>query len=140
MKLRIAFTLVALVLLARAALAGQVDYKAGVPLAPSDAAGGWTVESHGRSVCMIDLSPARTAAGPFGAHLRGDCAGTLPPNVAGWTPISGGMALTGPQGRVLLPFERWSDSLFVARISTGDNVQLMRGGPHPQAAPAAPMQ
>ena len=41
------------------------------------------------------------------------------------------MALTGQDGQVLLPFDRWSNSLFVAKRATGDEVQLMRGPPHP---------
>lgn len=130
MKLNIAFPLVAFMLLARAALAADVDHETGVPLSPSEAAGGWTVEAHGHSVCMIQLSPDQAGSNFYHAQPQGDCGAVLPNGVAGWTPTRGGMALTDQNGQVLLPFDRWSNSLFVARISTGDNVQLMRGSPH----------
>jgi hypothetical protein len=129
MRLNIAFPIVAFVLLARAALAADVEHETGVPLSPREAAGGWTVESHGRSICMIRLSDARRAGGAYGARVEGDCGDVLPDGVAGWAPTTGGMALTDQAGQVLLPFDRWSNSLFVSAISTGDNVQLMRGAP-----------
>jgi hypothetical protein len=118
-------------LLAGAAVA-QPDHEAGVPLSPGEAAGGWTVETGGHAVCMITLSAARVGASAYGATPKGDCRSLIPAGVAGWTPTRGGMALTDQSGQVLLPFDRWSNSLFVAKISTGDEVQLMRGGPHPQ--------
>ena len=37
------------------------------------------------------------------------------------------MALTGADGQVLLPFDRWSNSLFVSEIGSARDVQLMRG-------------
>lgn len=108
---------------ALAASAIAADHEAGAPLSPREAAGVWTVESQGRSVCELTLSAHN------GARPHGDCGGLLPGGVAGWTAISDGMALTDASGQVLLPFDRWSNSLFVAKIGTGDNVQLMRGGP-----------
>jgi hypothetical protein len=39
------------------------------------------------------------------------------------------MALTGVDGQVLAPFNRWSNSLFVSHRSSGVDVQLMRGPP-----------
>jgi hypothetical protein len=130
MRLKLALSLIALAWTSGAAFAADaVDHEAGVPLAPAEAAGGWTVESQGHAVCMITLSAARIGAGAYGATPRGDCGALIPPGVAGWTPTSHGMALTDPSGQVLLPFDRWSNSLFVANIATGDNVQLMRGPP-----------
>jgi hypothetical protein len=132
MRLNIAFPIVAFVLLARAALASDVNHETGVPLSPREAAGGWTVESHGRSICMIRLSSERGAGGAYAAQPQGDCGAVLPSGVSGWTPTTGGMALTDQSGQVLLPFDRWSNSLMVAKIGTGDNVQLMRGAPSAQ--------
>ena len=135
MNLRLTFaTVAAACLAAGAALAA--DHEAGVPLSPGEAAGAWTVESHGHAVCMIQLSPRKAGAAGFAAAPRGDCGALLPAGVAGWTPASGGMALTASNGQVLLPFDRWSNSLFVARIASGDEVQLMRGGP--RVRPDAP--
>jgi len=130
MRPKIFLPLIALVWLARAAMAA--DHEAGVPLTPGEAAGGWTVETQGHAVCMITLTASRIGASAYGATPKGDCGALIPSGVAGWTPTAGGMALTDQGGQVLLPFDRWSDSLFVAKISTGDEVQLMRGGPHPQ--------
>jgi hypothetical protein len=78
---------------------------------------------------MITLTAARIGASAYGATPKGDCGALIPAGVAGWTPTAGGMALTDQSGQVLLPFNRWSNSLFVAKISTGDDVQLMRGPP-----------
>jgi hypothetical protein len=131
MRLKIALPFVALAWLAGAAFAADaVDHEAGVPLTPGEAAGGWTVESHGHAVCSITLSASKAGAA-YGATPRGDCGQLIPAGVAGWTPVAGGMALTDQAGQVLLPFNRWSNSLFVAKISTGDEVQLMRGPPNP---------
>jgi len=124
MKLKFAIPLAA-ALCALASAAVAADHEAGVPLSPQEAAGVWTLESRGHSVCEISLS-ADKAATP-----HGDCGGLLPGGVAGWVPVSDGMALTDASGQVLLPFDRWSNSLFVAKIATGDEVQLMRGGPNP---------
>ena len=53
-------------LVAGAAMAA--DNEAGVPLRPSEAAGGWTVERNGRTICMITLSAAKAGAAGFGAR------------------------------------------------------------------------
>jgi hypothetical protein len=49
-------------------LAIAADHEAGVPLTPAEAVGAWTLESGGRSVCILHLSAAR--AGRFGYGLR----------------------------------------------------------------------
>jgi hypothetical protein len=58
------------------------------------------------------------------------CGGALPDGVEAWAATSDGMALTGPDGRVLVPFARWSNSLFVSHRGSGTDVQLMRGPPN----------
>src|SRR5579864_4754550 len=109
-----------------AGVAAAADNEAGVPLSPGDAAGVWTLESGGQAICRVALSARATGAG-FLATPDGGCGDALPAGVAGWAPTGDGMALTGAGGKVLLPFDRWSNSLFVAHIGSGRNVQLMRG-------------
>jgi hypothetical protein len=115
----------ALVALAGAAFA-QPDHEAGVPLSPAEAAGGWTVETGGHPICMITLTANH------GAAPSGTCGDALPAGIAGWQPTAGGMALTDGSGQVLVPFNRWSNSLFVSHRSSGTDVQLMRGPPSGQ--------
>jgi hypothetical protein len=111
----------ALLLLAPAAMAA--DHEAGVPLTPAEAAGSWTVETGGHAICMIQLTAAH------GAKVGDNCGDSLPAGVTGWSTTADGMALTGPDGQVLAPFNRWSNSLFVSHRSSGVDVQLMRGPP-----------
>jgi hypothetical protein len=108
--------------LARAAVAA--DHEAGVPLSPAEAAGGWTVEAGGHVVCMLRLTA------DHGAAPAADCGDALPAGVTGWQATADGMALTGQGGQVLVPFNRWSNSLFVSHRSSGVDVQLMRGEPN----------
>lgn len=124
MKLNFSMALLAFFVLARAAVAQNVQDEAGVPLSPAEAAGGWTLESHGHAICTVRLNA------DHGAQAGPGCGEALP-SVAGWRPTSNGMALTDSGGQVVLPFSRWSNSLFVATIRSGDQLQLMRGGPHP---------
>ena len=105
-------------------IALAADNEAGVPLTPAEAAGTWTVETGGHAICMIRLT-ANHLAQPNGA-----CGGALPDGVAGWAATSDGMALTAADGKVLAPFNRWSNSLFVSHRSSGTDVQLMRGPPN----------
>ena len=109
--------------LALAPAAFAADNQAGVPLSPAEAAGGWTVETGGHSVCMITLTASH------GATVGNGCGDVLPAGITGWAPTADGMALTGASGS--LPFNRWSNSLFVSQRGSGFDVQLMRGGPHP---------
>ena len=116
-------------LVAGAALA--VDHEANVPLAPSDAAGPWTLETGGHAVCVIQLSSAKAATPASASRRPASCGDTLPAGVAGWAPTGDGMALTGADGQVLIAFNRWSNSLFVSHQSSGVDIQLQRGGPNP---------
>jgi hypothetical protein len=117
-----------LLLSAGAALAA--DNEAGVPLSPTEAAGGWTLESGGRAICRVELSAQKAGQTGFGAHASGDCGAAFQGAVAGWTPTGDGMALTAPDGKLLLAFNRWSNSLFVSHRSSGVDIQLQRGGPN----------
>ena len=103
------------------------DEEAGVPLAPSDAGGAWSVETGGHTVCVIKLSASRNAAGGYAMQAPAECQGTLPA-VSGWTPTRDGLGLTGADGQTLIRFNRWSNSLFVSHASSGADVQLRRGG------------
>ena len=122
MKLKLTLSLAA----ASALLAGAVvaaDHEAGVPLAPAEAAGAWTVETGGHAICIIQLTA------DHGATPAQNCGDSLPAGVTGWQATADGMALTGQGGAVLAPFNRWSNSLFVSHRSSGVDVQLMRGTP-----------
>jgi hypothetical protein len=102
------------------------DSQADTPLAPGDAAGPWTLEASGHSVCVLGLSRSRTGGGAYGLHVPADCADVLPPGVTGWAPTSDGMSLVTAEGRTIR-FERWSNSLLVAGEGSGLNLALRRG-------------
>lgn len=104
-------------------LALAADNEAGVPLSPGEAAGGWTLQSAGHAICMLKLTATHQAR-------AGDCGGALPAGIAGWATTASGMALTGADGQVLMRFDRWSNSLFVSRRASGEDLQLMRGAPN----------
>jgi len=104
-------------------MALAADNQAGVPLSAAEAAGGWTLQSGGRAICMLRLTATHQA------RAR-ECGEALPTGVAGWATTSNGMALTGADGQVLMRFDRWSNSLFVSHRSSGADVQLMRGPPN----------
>ncbi len=106
------------------------DHEAGAPLTPAEAAGSWTLESGGHSICVLKLDAQKTAAG-FGAQVPATCGDALPAGLVGWAPAAGGMSLVGADGRVLIGFSRWSNSLFVSHRSSGVDIQLKRGGPNP---------
>jgi len=106
------------------------DGEAGVPLSPGDAAGPWTIETQGRSVCVIKLSASRSGPG-FGLRAGQACGGALPPGAASWRPSGDGMAIIGTDGQTLIDFSRWSNSLFVSRTGRGPDLQLKRGAPGP---------
>ena len=103
------------------------DHEAGVPLAPAEAAGTWTVESGGHSICTVALSAEKAGAG-YGAKASGSCGDTLKGTPAAWTPTNDGMSLVDASGQSLIRFNRWSNSLFVSHTSSGVDIQLRRGG------------
>jgi len=132
MNLKLTLPLVAFSALAATAFAAA-DHEAGVPLTPAEAAGAWTVETGGHAICLIQLSAEKSGNAGFAATPGANCGDALPAGVTGWAPTSEGMALTGGDGKVLVPFNRWSNSLFVSHRSSGTDVQLMRGGPNPSS-------
>ena len=103
------------------------DHEAGVPLSPSEAAGVWTVESGGRSICTVDLSAEKSGPG-YGAKASAACGDTLKGVPAAWTQTNDGMSLVDADGQSLIRFNRWSNSLFVSHTSSGVDIQLRRGG------------
>jgi len=107
--------------------ASAAGVEPGAPLAPKDAAGAWTLESGGRSLCVLKLSDQKAGKGGFAVQVPATCGDTLPAHVIGWSPTSDGMTLIGPDGQALIAFNRWSDSLFVSHRSSGVDVQLRRG-------------
>ncbi|MBV9996857.1 MAG: AprI/Inh family metalloprotease inhibitor [Caulobacteraceae bacterium] len=109
---------------------GAADNQAGAPLAPPQAAGLWTLQSGGRAICLVKLTAEKRGDAGFAASAPAGCGDALPAGVSGWTPTGDGMALTDAAGKVLVAFNRWSDSLFVSHRSSGEDIQLQRGGPN----------
>ena len=123
--------------LARLALSGAMvvfaggaalaeDHETGVPLVPREAAGSWTLESGGHSICVVRLGAEKSAAGAYRAEAQG-CGEALPAGVTGWTPAPDGMNLVDARGTTLIDFGRWSNSLLVSHRSSGEDIQLRRG-------------
>jgi hypothetical protein len=107
---------------------GLGDNQAGVPLKPSDAAAQpWTLEHQGQSLCVVRLESVTVSPGAFKIDIAPDCGGNLPTGVAAWRPMTNGAALVDADGRVLVDFNRWSNSLLVASRGSGLDVQLRRG-------------
>lgn len=104
------------------------DNQAGVPLAPSDAAGPWTLESGGHAICVVSLGAEKAGAGGFALKVPATCGDALPTSLAGWAPTADGMSFVGSDGQVLISFNRWSNSLFVSHRASGVDIQLRRGG------------
>ena len=123
--------LAAAIMLSSAGLAVAADDQAGTPLAPGDAAGPWTLESAGRTLCVLKLGKESAGTSTFKLEAPASCAGALPASVAGWAPSPGGMNLVDADGRSLIGFSRWSNSLLVSHRSSGVDIQLLRGGPNP---------
>lgn len=110
-------------LLAGASLAlAQEDHEAGVPLAPAEAAGAWTVSSGGKDLCTLSMGAGHTV------KATSTCGGLLPIAPTAWQPTADGMQLTGAGGQQVLAFHRWSNSLFVSHRTSGVDIQLRRGG------------
>jgi hypothetical protein len=100
----------------------------GTPLKSEDAAAQpWTLEHQGRALCVIRLDARAISHEVFRVEIPADCGGNLPAGVAAWRPVTDGAALIDSGGRVLVDFNRWSDSLLVADRASGFDVQLRRG-------------
>jgi len=103
------------------------DNEAGVPLTPAEAAGSWSVESAGHTLCLVRLGAGK-APGGYAAQAAPECQGALTAIPVAWTPTADGMALVDADGQAFLKFNRWSNSLFVSHRSSGVDVQLRRRG------------
>jgi len=100
----------------------------GTPLKTEDAAAQpWTLEHQGRTLCVIRLDARAISHDVFRVEVPADCGGNLPAGVAAWRPVTDGAALIDGEGRVLVDFNRWSDSLLVADRASGFDMQLRRG-------------
>ncbi|HLZ82217.1 MAG TPA: AprI/Inh family metalloprotease inhibitor [Caulobacteraceae bacterium] len=119
--------LAAAVLLLAGGVAVAADEEAGVPLAPGEAAGAWTLETQGRAICVLKLGAEKTKAGAYRLDAPASCGDALPAGLAGWSPSDHGMNLVGADGRTLLGFGRWSNSLLVSHQTSGVDIQLRRG-------------
>ena len=118
----------ALTALAFAAAGAGAQDGAQTPLRPADAGGIWTLETKGADVCRLELSGAAVTVGVYGAKIPATCGDLVPAGVQGWAPTADGMALVGANGARLIAFNRWSNSLFVSHRSSGEDIQLRRGG------------
>ncbi|HEY5289783.1 MAG TPA: AprI/Inh family metalloprotease inhibitor [Caulobacteraceae bacterium] len=110
-------------------LAGQAagaDHEAGVPLTPSEAAGAWSLEQNGQTICTLDLGRQRAHEG-FSVRSRGTCGDALQAPPVAWAPTADGMKLVGADGQTVVAFGRWSNSLFVTSPGSGVSLQLRRG-------------
>jgi hypothetical protein len=105
------------------------DNEAGVPLTPAEAAGAWTVETAGHSVCTVTLSATKSGAGY--AAKADSCGDAIPGQVAAWQTTRDGMQLVSADGQPVIKFNRWSNSLFVSHRTSGVDIQLRRGAPAP---------
>ena len=104
------------------------DHETDVPLSPAEAAGAWSLSSAGADICTVTLGPRKAGDAGFLAVAPESCGDALPAGVAGWTPTGDGMALTATDGKVLIAFNRWSNSLFVSHRASGADLQLRRRG------------
>lgn len=98
----------------------------GVPMPPNQAAGDWTLESHGRAICRIAFSGEKQASKIYGASLSRDCAPALPPGIVGWKPVTDGLALVSEDGRILVDFNRITGTHLVSPASSGFDVELRK--------------
>jgi hypothetical protein len=117
----------AITCLAGGPCAAAEDNDAGTPLAPADAAGPWTLVSDGRPICVVTLGKQLQGGEAYGFSAPAACADALPAGLAGWVPSPHGMDLVAADGRVLIGFGRWSNSLLVSHRSSGADLQLRRG-------------
>ena len=116
-------------------VAVAADEEAGVSLAPSEAAGAWTLESQGRSICVLKLGAEKTGAGAYKLAAPANCGDALPAGVAGWSPSPDGMNLVDADGRTLIRLRPVETTTCLSPHQTsGVDVQLRRGqpnNPHP---------
>ncbi|HEY3950198.1 AprI/Inh family metalloprotease inhibitor [Phenylobacterium sp.] len=97
------------------------DNEAGVPLTPTEAAGAWTISSEGQDLCTLTLNASH------GVKSQAACNSALPGAPTSWQPTSDGVELMGADGKQIMAFHRWSNSLFVSHRHSGEDVQLRRG-------------
>lgn len=119
--------LAAAILLSSGVALAAEDHETGVPLAPKEAVGSWTLESSGHSICVLKLGAEKAGAGAYKVEAPASCGGALPAGLAGWVPAPDGMNLVDASGQTLISFGRWSNSLLVSHRSSGEDVQLKRG-------------
>jgi hypothetical protein len=111
------------------AAARAEDNQAGTPLNPAEAAGAWTVSTDGHDVCVLTLGKSRGQEAGYAVRVPSDCATVLPRRAAGWETTADGMALVADDGRRLIAFDRWSNSLLVSHRDGAADIQLRRGEP-----------
>jgi hypothetical protein len=98
------------------------DNEAGVPLTPAEAAGAWTVSSEGQDLCTLTLGASHSVKSPS------SCNDVLSGSPATWQATGDGVQFMGANGKQVMAFHRWSNSLFVSHRRSGEDIQLRRGG------------
>ena len=92
----------------------------GLPMKPADAAAGpWTLHSRDHAICTVHFSAERGPGNVYGAAISPECGDALPPGVAGWKPVTDGLALVGADGATLLDFNQWTPSDLIAHPPGG---------------------
>lgn len=130
-------SLLAVAVLAAPAIAAAQDTSmlmhegVGLPMKPADAAGGfWLLQTkHHRTVCHIRLSGEQTAPGVYGAHIPPACGEVLPPGLAGWKPVTDGLALVDASGHSVLDFNQWTPRDLTAHPHGASALELIRPTP-----------
>ena len=89
----------------------------------------WTLSSKGGAICTLTLTNRPDSRGVFAVAVPQTCrdAYAMGP-VTSWKPTGDGMAFTAADGRSVVAFNRWSNSLLVSERASGADLQLMRGG------------
>ena len=107
--------------LVTASTALAADNEAGVPLTPAEAAGPWTVSSEGQDLCTLTLGADHAV------KSSSSCNSALSGSPKAWQATSDGVQLMGADGKQIMAFHRWSNSLFVSHRRSGEDIQLRRG-------------
>lgn len=99
----------------------------GLPLRPKDAAAGrWTLRTGGQTICTLALGGERGPDGVYPIDIPPACAPALPPGLAGWKPVTDGMALVAADGQLTLDFNQWTPRDLVARRRGAPFLELIR--------------
>jgi hypothetical protein len=99
----------------------------GIPMKPGEAgAGPWTLSTGRKDICQLRFGTVRGEGGLYPADITPDCGAVLPPGIAGWKPVTDGLALVNAQGAILVDFNRITSRDLVAPRSGAPFLELKR--------------